>query len=348
MLVKRGSSSRRAVREAVTLLLTLLLVAGCLPFKAFAQAPTGSIEGVISDSSGAVIQGAKITVTDKSRGRTFSTTSGSKGTYAVSALEPGDYQVKVEAPSFKTGVLSVQVDVAKTVTGNVALEVGALSEVVSVTASEETAVDTNRNTISGVVNAKQIESLPINGRNFLDLAQLQPGVQALDGGGFDPTKNGYTGVSIAGGEGRTTRIQVDGIDITDETVGTTVSNLSMDSIQEFNISSAVLDPSTSLSNTGAISIATRSGTNGFHGSGFIFWRDHRFAARPGDHQDVTVIDASRVSEGKAAVLGKIPAQGFPRKFASTRDGRTIFLGNFASDSLEVIDADQLPAAMEKK
>src|SRR5215471_1218800 len=131
MLLK-GSSSRRGMRQAATLLLALSLVAACLPFKAFAQAPTGSIEGVITDSSGAVIQGAKITVTDKSKGRTFSTTSGSKGAYAVSALEPGDYQVKVEAPSFKTGVLSVQVDVAKTVTGNVALEVGAVSEVVSV------------------------------------------------------------------------------------------------------------------------------------------------------------------------------------------------------------------------
>jgi hypothetical protein len=282
MQFKKGSSYPRGVREAATLLLALALVAACLPFKALAQAPTGSIEGVITDASGAVIQGAKITVTDKSKGRTFTTTSGSKGAYSVSALEPGEYQVKVEAPSFKTGVLSVQVEVAKTVTGNVALEVGAVSEVVSVTASEETSVDTNRNTISSVVTAKQIDTLPINGRNFLDLAQLQPGVQALDGGGFDPTKNGYTGVSIAGGEGRTTRIQVDGVDITDETVGTTVSNLSMDSIQEFNISSAVLDPSTSLSNTGAISIATRSGNNGFHGSGFIFWRDHRFAARPGD------------------------------------------------------------------
>ena len=85
-----------------------------------------------------------------------------------------------------------------------------------------------------------------------------------------------------------------------------------------------------------------------NGTRVLVGNSNRFAASPRDHQDVTVIDASRVSQGKVAVLGKIPAQGFPRKFASTRDGRTIFLGNFASDSLEVIDADQLPAAMEKK
>lgn len=75
---------------------------------------------------------------------------------------------------------------------------------------------------------------------------------------------------------------------------------------------------------------------------------NRFASRPGDHQDITVIDSARVGEGKSAVVGKIPAQGFPRKFVMSADGRTIFLGNFTSDSLEVIDAEQLPAAMGKK
>ena len=84
------------------------------------------------------------------------------------------------------------------------------------------------------------------------------------------------------------------------------------------------------------------------GKRVLVGNSNRFAARPGDHQDVTVIDAARIGEGKSAVLGKIPAQGFPRKFASTADGKTIFLGNFTSDSLEVIDVEQLPAAMGKK
>src|SRR5262249_29746567 len=166
--------------------------------------------------------------------------------------------------------------------GNVSLQVGAISETVSVTAASETSVEVNNNTVSGVVTARQIDNLPMNGRNFLDLAQLEPGVQTLDGGGFDPTKNGYTGVSIAGGEGRTTRIQQDGIDITDETVGTTVQNLPIDSIHEFQISKSSLDPSTSLSNTGAVNVVSKSGTNDLHGSGFIFWRDNRFAARVGN------------------------------------------------------------------
>jgi DNA-binding beta-propeller fold protein YncE len=84
------------------------------------------------------------------------------------------------------------------------------------------------------------------------------------------------------------------------------------------------------------------------GSKILVGNSNRFAARPGDHQDITVIDAARVGEGKAAVLGKIPAQGFPRKFAVSADTRTIFLSNFTSDTLEVIDAERISALIGKK
>ncbi|HKF57583.1 MAG TPA: carboxypeptidase regulatory-like domain-containing protein [Blastocatellia bacterium] len=276
------AKGRPHISGPLSLILAASLLVAFLPGTTRSQVPTGSIEGVISDNNGAVIPGAKVTVTDRSRGRTFVTKSASGGTYVVNALLPGAYEVKVEAPNFKTEILNVTVDVGKAATGNVSLQVGAISETVSVTAANETAVDVNSSTVSGVVTSRQINSLPMNGRNFLDLAQLEPGVQTLDGGGFDPTKNGYTGVSIAGGEGRTTRIQQDGIDMTDETVGTTVQNLSLEAIHEFQISQSSLDPSTSLSNTGAINIVTKSGTNELHGSGFIYWRDNRFAARVGN------------------------------------------------------------------
>jgi hypothetical protein len=259
----------------------LTLVVLYLPIRSEAQVPTGSIEGVVSDVHGAVVPEAKITVTQKARGRQFTTSSTSRGAYAISALEPGDYEVRFSAAGFKTAVLSVRVEVGKATSGNVTLEVGQITETVAVTANEETAVDVNRNTVAGVISTRLIDNLPINGRNFLDLASLEPGIQAIDGGTFDPTKNGFTGLSVAGGEGRTTRIQVDGIDITDETVGTTVQNYSLDSLQEFQISQFTLDPSTSLSNTGAVNVATRSGNNDLHGSAFLFWRDDKFAARVG-------------------------------------------------------------------
>src|SRR5258707_517065 len=114
-----------------------------------------------------------------------------------------------------------------------------------------------------------------------DLGEVAPGVKVVDGGTFDPTKNQFTGVSIGGRSGRSTRIQVDGVDITDETVGTTVMNLSNESIEEFGISQSSLDSSTDLTSTGAVNIISKSGTNTFHGSGFGFWRRSDFAANNG-------------------------------------------------------------------
>ena len=132
--------------------------------------------------------------------------------------------------------------------------------------------------MDGVITTRQIDNLPLNGRNFLDLAQLDPGVQTRDGGLFDPTKNQFVGVSIGGRSGRSTRIQVDGVDITDETVGTTTVNLSNESIQEFQVSRSTLDASTDLTSSGAVNIITRSGGNNSWRRALDLFRDSRFAA----------------------------------------------------------------------
>src|SRR5205823_10741778 len=112
-------------------------------------------------------------------------------------------------------------------------------------------------------------------RNFMEAAQIEPGVQMQDGWNFDPTKLGYAGISIGGRQGRTTRIEVDGLDITDETVGTTTQNIPANSIQEFQISQSSLDFSTELTSSGAVNVATKSGTNKYHGDGFYLLRDKR-------------------------------------------------------------------------
>ena len=117
--------------------------------------------------------------------------------------------------------LTVQVNT--TASANAKLTLGQSAEVVEVQGSE-VSVNTEQATVQGVLTSQQIENLPINGRNFLDLAQLEPGVQIQDGGTFDPTKNGFSSVSFGGRFGRTARIEVDGIDISDETVGTTTQN----------------------------------------------------------------------------------------------------------------------------
>ena len=139
-------------------------------------------------------------------------------------------------------------------------------------------MNTEQPTVQGVLTSAQIEKLPINGRNFLDLAQLEPGVQIQDGGNFDPTKNGFSSISFGGRYGRTARIELDGIDVSDETVGTTTQNISAGAIDEFQLSQSTLDLSTELTSSGAVNVVTKSGTNAYHGEAFYLFRDASQAA----------------------------------------------------------------------
>ena len=219
----------------------------------------GSIAGTVTDATGAVVANAKVTITGPT-GQTVQTTTGVSGSYASGALIPGVYTVRVEAKSFKTAQLSLNVLVDNTANGSVKLEIGAESTVVDVQASA-VQVNTEQATVQGVLTATQIETLPVNGRNFLDLAQLEPGVQIQDGTNFDPTKVGYSSISFGSRFGRTARINVDGVDISDETVGTTTEDIPASSIQEFSLAQSSLDLSNDLTSSGAVNVITKSGTN---------------------------------------------------------------------------------------
>src|SRR5947209_8553830 len=243
----------------------LLLIA--LPAWSQSTISTGSIQGTITDPNAAVVANAKITITNKATGREVKATSSSSGTFSSGPLVPGDYEMKVEAPGFQTAVSAIPVQVGVTSTGNIRLTIGKASEIIEVT-SNAVQVNTEQATVQGVLTAQQIDNLPVNGRNFLDLAQLEPGVQIQDGGNFDPTKNGFSSVSFGGRFGRTARIEVDGLDISDETVGTTTQNIPAGAIQEFQVSQSSLDLSTELTSSGAINVVTRSGSNKWHGEAF--------------------------------------------------------------------------------
>ena len=173
---------------------------------------TGTIQGTILDPNGASVAGAKVTITSKSTGAKTSPEVTSSGTYNSGPLAPGDYVVRVEASGFKALEQTMSVQVGNITPGTVTLEIGSESAVVTVEGTA-LAVNTEQTTIQGVVTSTQIENLPINGRNFLDLAQLEPGVQIQDGGNFDPTKKGFSSISFGGRFGRTARIEVDGLDI---------------------------------------------------------------------------------------------------------------------------------------
>ncbi len=242
---------------------------------------SGSIQGTITDPSGAVIPGAKITISSNATGQTINLTSSSGGAYNSGALMPGEYVVRVEFAGFKTVLLPVTVQVGVTSAGNLKLEVGHTTTTISVETGYSR-VNTEQATVQGVLTAQQIEQLPINGRNFLDLAALEPGVQIQDGRGFDPTKNGFSSISFGSRFGRTARIELDGVDISDETVGTTTQNIPVSGIQEFQVAQSTLDLSTELTSSGAVNVVTRSGSNQFHGEGFGYGRSSGTSARYGN------------------------------------------------------------------
>ena len=274
--------SRKLARFSGLLLAVVGLLMMCLPSVAQTTVAQGSIQGTVSDPSGAVVPGATVSITNKATGQTTSVKTSSGGTYNSGGLIPGDYTLRVEAGGFRTTQQPVTVQVGVTTPGNVKLQVGEASQVVEVQASE-LQVNTEQATVQGVMTGQQIDNLPVNGRNFLDLAQLEPGVQIQDGQSFDPTKAGFSSISINGVYGRTPRIELDGVDISDETVGTTTQNVALSSIQEFNISRSFLDISTELTSAGAVNVTTRSGSNDVHGQAFGAFRDKRagFANFPG-------------------------------------------------------------------
>jgi hypothetical protein len=236
---------------------------------------TGSIVGNVGDPSGAVVSGAKVTITNLGTGQLINLTTNSSGSFNSGALIPGNYKAQISAKGFNTAEAVVTVLVGNTATVNVPLQVGQETQVIEVQGSA-VRVNTEQPTVQGVLNADQIDNLPVNGRNFLDLAQLEPGVQIQDGANF--SKDGYSSISFGGRFGRTARIEVDGIDVSDEIFGSTTTNIPASGIQEFQLSQSSMDLSTELTTSGAINVTTRSGTNAIHGEAFSLFRDSSLAA----------------------------------------------------------------------
>ena len=271
-------ASKRLWYALVCSVLFILIVS---PAKAQVGTSTGSIQGTILDPNGATVPTAKVTIVSKGTAASIPVDVTSAGNYSSGPLAPGAYTVRVEASGFKTVEIPTTVLTGTVTPVTVKLEVGSSSTVVEVAASE-IRVNTDQATIQGVITSTQIENLPINGRNFLDLAQLEPGVQIQDGGDFDPTKKGFSSISFGGRFGRTARIEVDGLDISDETVGTTTQNVPVNSIQEFQVSQSNMDIATELTSSGTVNITTKSGSNTIHGDGFFNYRSDGTGAAIGD------------------------------------------------------------------
>jgi Carboxypeptidase regulatory-like domain len=233
----------------------------------------GSIQGTITDPSGASIPGAQVVISDPAIGYQHSLTSDSAGFYSLGPLTPGSYTITVTAPNFQRLKEDTVVRTGTVTNGSLKLVLGSTTETVEVNAGQ-LQINTDQIGVSGVITSQQIDTLPVNGRNVLDVAQLEPGVILQTGESFDPTKAGYSAVSVDGVGGRTTRILLDGQDITDETVGTTIFNLPSGPVDEFQLNRSTQDVSGEVTSTGQVLVSTRSGTNTLHGNAFYNFQDY--------------------------------------------------------------------------
>jgi hypothetical protein len=284
---------------------------------AFGQAVSvGAFEGTITDPSGAVIAGAAITATNKANSAERTAITDSSGYYRIAGLNPGVYKIKIEAKSFASQINEdVTLNVGITVTINAALKPGGTAETVVVNAGDVPLVETSKTELAGVVSNREIENLPLNGRSFSGLAILIPGARPT--GSYDPTKQRVAVFSVNGSSGRNVNTTVDGGDNKDNTVGGIVMQFSLEGVQEYKLETQRFSAASGRSEGAALNVISKSGSNSFHGSGFIFERDRKFNAN------------DYISEFSKQPKSQFSRQQFGGSFGGPiKQDRFFFFGNY--------------------
>src|SRR5262245_31874163 len=248
----------RQVQICSAMLVTLLCASLGL-----AQNATGSITGTVTDPNNEVIVNATVTATNKATGAARKVMTKGEGNYTVENLLPGDYEVKVESQGFITQLQSIQVQVGTDTTANFSMTIGAASQTIEVSSAAQI-LNTTDTVVGGVINRERVENLPLNGRSFLSIAMLEPGVNvsyvATSGAG---NVNNFFQVSVGSAPQSMTVISVDGARVNDRVTGGTSQNFSAETVQEFQIQTNNFDLSSGTVATGAINIVSRTGSNQF-------------------------------------------------------------------------------------
>lgn len=246
---------------------------------AIAQQPTATLSGVVVDSNGAVIPGATVTATNRGTNASRSVSTNDEGVYSIPNLPVGIYSLKVQARNFQTGSFDeITLNAGQSVVTNAELHPEGVSIQIDEYFSITPLVDTQNSNVDSVIVDREIENLPLNGRNFLELALLTPGNAPAPN--FDPTKAGTVIISSAGQLGRGGNVMIDGTDNNDDMVGGPLVNVSQDAVQEFQIATNRFSAESGRSGSSIINVVTKSGTNVLHGSASFFERDRRLQELP--------------------------------------------------------------------
>jgi len=260
-------------RRGVGAFAAAMLAAGWLAGPAWAQQTTGEVTGRVTDSTGSVVPGATVTAKNGGTGLTRSTTSNTTGDYRIPQLPPGRYTISAELTGFKTAVREdVELNVGSSLTQPFVLEIGQMTETVSVS-SLATLVETTRSDLGGVVTPTEIQNLPVLNRTFASLATVMP--EARPVGNFDPTKTRIGNFAMSGGDGRQLNVNVDGGDNKDNVVGSLIQNFAYEAIQEFQVLQHRWTAESGRSVGGVVNVISKSGTNEYRGSAFGAYRTER-------------------------------------------------------------------------
>ena len=276
-------------RLVCVLSLCLFASAGTLVAQVTASA---AVAGVVRDKNQAVVPNASVTITNKDKGLSRSTTTNANGEYKFDFIPAGRYDVKVSASGFgDRAVENFDVLVGKTNNVDFTMEPGVQTANVTVTAGEAELVSREKTDIGLNITPRDVEDLPLNGRDLGNLAYLAPGAKPVDS--YDPTKRRIAVFGINGSSGRNVNVTVNGIDNKDNTVGGPVMQFPLEAIQEFVISTARFSAVNGRSEGAAINVVTKSGASDYHGSVFYFLRDRK-------------LNASEVSPSNTSLKSKPP------------------------------------------
>ncbi|HMY70330.1 MAG TPA: carboxypeptidase regulatory-like domain-containing protein [Blastocatellia bacterium] len=299
-----------------------LLVISCSG--TFGQAVTGSIVGNITDAGGAAVAGAKITITETNTGIARNAVTNSEGGYVMPYLQPGTYKIEVEKTGFKKiSASDIRLATGQSARVNLALEVGQITEVAEIT-SASPLLQTESAELTQSFEARKIQELPLNGRNFQSLLTLVPGVQPSNSqvGVFD-NPQGTQFLQVNGQNNSANNFQIDGVDNNEPLLGLVVQIPPAEAIQQFSVSTSNYDAEFGRAVGAVVNVTTKPGSNQYHGSLFEFHNNSALKAR-----NYFQLTGARNSDGKLKVPNAIRNQ-----FGGTIGGpviknRMFFFGDY--------------------
>jgi hypothetical protein len=247
---------------------------------AFAQAQSDAadLQGYVRDPQGAVVQNAKVTARNPATNFSRTVNTNEEGYYQILNLPPGEYEVTVEAANYKKAVVSsYKLTVGARADLDLKLEIGQLTEVVNVSTEDQPVIETSRTTVANTIEQQRIENLPINQRDYLGLSTTISTVNRGNDRPIGPAPS--SGLNIGGQRGRSTLVQVDGADNTDNSVNASRSTVSMEAVQEYQVATNSYAPEFGRAIGGIINVVTKGGSNSFRGDVFGFIRHKSIQSR---------------------------------------------------------------------